>query len=283
MKESIVMSGGGAKGAFQVGVLWELLGGSNPAKPSALYGTSVGALNATGLAFLGIVGLHKVWMDIRNDKDIIKGGGPFRILKALLKRGRGAYSTKPLRAKIEGIVNGKTPAMKAVACRVSLTSGAIDYVESTPQNPNHAAFIDAVHASASIPIIMDTVHEWVDGGVREVAPLKRAIDEGAERIYVIMANPSRENPDYHGRVGGLINIAKRTIEIMCHEIIVNDLRTCHRYNCKAGALGKRVVEVIVYAPPILLLDTLDFKPDRIRAAIQQGREEVARGPVFKTP
>lgn len=48
-KKAFVLSGGSIKGAFQAGVLTDLLT-SNKFRPDAIYGTSVGSLNGAFIA-----------------------------------------------------------------------------------------------------------------------------------------------------------------------------------------------------------------------------------------
>ena len=68
-KLAIVLSGGGAKGAFQVGVLDALIT-THGVKPAIAVGTSTGAIQALGVAQDDIAGLLKVWTGIKGNSDI---------------------------------------------------------------------------------------------------------------------------------------------------------------------------------------------------------------------
>lgn len=74
---AVVLSGGGANGAYEVGVLQALLEGASPAignkplNPSVLTGTSIGAFNAAVLApylppspVKGVEELKRIWLDL---------------------------------------------------------------------------------------------------------------------------------------------------------------------------------------------------------------------------
>src|SRR5437868_3503224 len=74
---AIVLSGGGATGAYEVGVLKALLGGASPAtnfsplRPDIISGTSIGAFNAAALVsrswescLAAVTHLEQVWKDI---------------------------------------------------------------------------------------------------------------------------------------------------------------------------------------------------------------------------
>src|SRR5512145_1211106 len=61
-KRALVLSGGGGRGAFQVGVLEHLE--SIGWKPDIIVGTSIGSMNAAVYAVGGIAQLQKMWESI---------------------------------------------------------------------------------------------------------------------------------------------------------------------------------------------------------------------------
>ena len=63
-KLAIVLSGGGAKGAFQVGVLDALIN-KHGVNPAIVVGTSTGAIQALGVAQQDVAGLVDVWMGLK--------------------------------------------------------------------------------------------------------------------------------------------------------------------------------------------------------------------------
>jgi len=266
MKTAYVLSGGGAKGAFQVGAMQRLddLG----IKPDLIVGTSVGALNAAGYAYQGMAGLSKLWDNIKGNKSIIKLNW-WRLLWA-----KGIYNTKPLKKLLDKVITG-IPNTRAMVTVVDLATGKLSYTSNT-DSINPRDFKESVLASASMPFSMDPVkNSFVDGGVREVAPLKRAIKEGCEKIYVILTNPFESNPDYYDPISkkflGFLHHGIRAIDLMQSEIWSNDLQ-CAKFvneNLKMYP-GKKNIEIIVIAPPKVLIDTLEFDPRKIKLARSQG-------------
>lgn len=277
MNTAFVLSGGGAKGALEAGVISQLV--SNGIKPEAMYGTSTGALNSAGYAYLGAEGLAKNWLSITGKKDVLSPCGISwlwgwtRIIWA-----DGIYSTAPLRKNIDKVLSS-TPICKAVVCYVELESGEILYTDNSSPN-----FANAVQASASIPLIMEPVkwevlvgdketlkkeiHSFVDGGVREQTPLNKAIEDGYDDIYLILANPIVKNPEYFKRSSVLFKwfeSFKRSVDdLMCHEIFLNDL-------VKAADLYQNnKIKIHLYAPDKKYIDTLDFSPTAIRNAYNVG-------------
>ncbi len=108
MKTGLVLSGGGARGAYQVGVLKAIaeLQPKHAHNPfSIISGTSSGAINAVALAAsannfrLAVKKVEKIWRTLHVDRvyesgvlDLMKSGG--RLFTSLLNRGTG--TTRPL-------------------------------------------------------------------------------------------------------------------------------------------------------------------------------------------
>jgi NTE family protein len=90
-KAALVLSGGGAYGAYEIGVIKALFEGKSPStagvalEPDIFVGTSVGGFNAAILAMnkggsnAAIKDLESLWMDKIADKDDGRGNGVYRI------------------------------------------------------------------------------------------------------------------------------------------------------------------------------------------------------------
>lgn len=262
-KVGVVLSGGGAKGAFQVGVLQRLI--EKGVKPSVFFGTSVGALNAAGMAYLGIDDLTKLWLAIKGKNDILCPAW-----WKLLWMG-GLYSMKPLREKLAQVIKGDSMA-EAVVCYVDLPKGQIHYASNLDMSVEE--FRRYVEASAAIPGVMELPDGVLaDGGVREQTPLKQAIKAGCDEIHVILCNPMEENPVDHWLASfpKVASTIMRVIDVMEHEVFLNDILLCDKRNSDPNY---KQITLKVYAPDILLIDTLEFDPAKIRQAMEQGREAV---------
>ena len=118
--------------------------------------------------------------------------------------------------------------------------------------------------------------ELVDGGVRNIAPLRSAIRWGATRVDVILCSPDKvevsEGPH------SLIGIASRSLDLMMNEILRADIRRAHKVNKHVlnrkvegvPSLTKRHIEINVWQPARPVCGTLQFEPRIIREAIQYG-------------
>jgi NTE family protein len=90
-RSALVLSGGGAYGAYELGVIKALVEGRNPATageafdPAVFVGTSVGSLNASILAMNkgglqeSVATLESIWRDQVADKGDGRGNGVYRI------------------------------------------------------------------------------------------------------------------------------------------------------------------------------------------------------------
>ncbi len=269
-KTAFILSGGGAKGAFQVGALRAL--DEAGIRPDVIYGTSVGALNAAGYAYTGLAGLDQLWRSIRRRRDIlsINWKGLFSL------NARGLYTMKPLRKKIRKLVRKNYPTIDAYVCSVDIQNSEVLYTKCGASN-----FARQVEASAAIPVAMEPVDGYVDGGVREQTPLDKAIRDGADNLVVILCNPHKRTMD-NWKIPEwplpLVGIGLRAIEIMEHEIFINDIERCHEYNRQSlngvNPKDKKYIELKVFSPPKLVLNTLEFNAVKIARGIQQGYDTV---------
>jgi NTE family protein len=260
-KIAIVMSGGGAKGAFQVGVLRELI--NNGAKANCYYGTSVGALNSAAMAYSDIDTLENIWLSIKGRSDILS----FNFFSLLFKS--GLYSMKPLRKKLQSIVKG-FPHTEAKVCYTNLVSGEVAYCSN--REVSNDEFIKFTEASAAIPCIMELPNDiYADGGVREQTPLKKAIDDGHDTIYLILCNPITQSPlsEFKLRFPKILSITFRALDLIEHEVYLNDIAVCFAKNQSSNY---RKINLHVFAPAYQMLDTLEFDHEKIKKAILHGKE-----------
>lgn len=263
-KLAIVLSGGGAKGAMQFGILKYLI--EQGIKPNVVYGTSAGSLNAAGYAFTGIEGLEKLWASIKSRSNVFKFN-----FSALILQSSGLFHSRPLQALIKANTQG-IPKCDSYACKVNIETGEIKYVHNSDLD-----YVKSCAASSSIPAICDDVEGWVDGSIREQTPLKRAILDGATKIIVILCNPLTKNPENVKKSNWVKNML-RGVDLMAHELFINDIQSCLYYN-KNKHGDKREVQIEVYAPEKLVLEATDFNQAKIQLAIQYGYEQAQRGPI----
>lgn len=282
---ALVLSGGGSKGAYQVGVLKKLLV-DDGIQYDLVTGISVGAINASVLAQFPLgqevqawEELMSLWSQVRTSK-VRKGWCLVGPIAALWES--SVYNSDPLVKWIQGSLDqGKIigSGRKLRVCAVSWDSGE-SYV-ADELDPDIASW---VAASSSFPVMLSPVSVrgqlWTDGGVRNVTPLGEAIRAGATDIdCVLCADPDLEEPFRSEGRAALPGLMVRALELMSNQIMRADLKICGLKNDLAGPF--RQVNVRVYMPAIDLgdiQDSLDFEQEGIAKMIALGYEDTSAYP-----
>lgn len=256
MKTAYVLAGGGSAGSIQAGVIRALSEGSS-AKPNYIYGTSAGALNAFGYSHLGAEGLVELWKSIKKESDVFK-----KPLWPLLPWRNGFKNADPLRELLKK--NTRTPTVPFSVCSLNLKTGEKTYTKHTDPD-----IINMTVASASMegyiePYIKNGV-AYGDGGAVENVPLKQAILDGAEFIFVILCHPMKDRLDDDWKPDGILSVLGRTYKCRSLEMFRNDIAKVNRKS-KSGRY--RPVHVKVIAPHHDVLDVLDW--DKIPQGLAAG-------------
>ena len=154
------------------------------------------------------------------------------------------------------------------------------YVTAGQDDPDLVRWI---MASSSFPIFfpMEVINDkyysghFTDGGVVNIAPLKDAIDLGANEIDVILASPTKD--EIVKEIPGILGQIMRVLELMSTEILINDLKVCNEINANLSNVfsGKRQIKIRVFEPKKILTDnSLDFNPEKIKQMYQIGKFSV---------
>jgi len=280
MKKALVLTGGGVKGAFQVGALYHLLVDLGK-EFDIITGISVGALNGSFLAQYNkedlkqaIVDLWDLWLIIDNDR-IRKSWKPFGFIHYLWEK--SLYNSSPL----ENLIDEHLDLEKLKNSNIILNVGAQAVGSGVYRKfcGKDSTIKDAVKASAAFPVFLKAVEIegdlYVDGGVKEVAPLRHAIGLGAEHITIINTGPL-DSITVNPRDISFIEYPMRMIELQGDEIVKDDLREFIETNelLRSGKLidsPKRIIEYDYIEPEKRLVkNPLEFNPKRIREMIQLG-------------
>ena len=305
---AIVLSGGGAKGAFQVGVLDELVT-RRGVSADVFAGVSTGAIQALGGAQDDVPGLVAAWLSLRGNRDAYRAK-PLGLAGGLLGAD-SLYDPAPIRARIRSFADEarlRATGKKLLLGVVSLTSGRFRTIDETVPR-----IADWVYASAAIPVFFPPLRtrgadgseeQWVDGGVRDVTPLGAALDQAPRAVIVVMASPPTPDAARTREYRSLVSVALRSVGILHSEVMANDTAQAGLINdliaaraaqaralADAGMTGPAAAAVLapldahlrryrfapirIIAPDREYSDTLEFEPARIRAAIDAGQRAVA--------
>ncbi len=282
-KVALVLSGGGAKGAFQAGA--EAYAREEKGYDwSIIAGVSVGALNGGMLAMEKYARLKELWDTMSNDRVYTGRFNLWAVLRMVFGA-RSALGNKPLEKLIMGEFDPQLIKKDLRVGAVSLTSGEYKIFK-----PDHPGFAKAVLASTTMPIIWPPVQmsppysEMVDGGVRNVSPLGDVLDDDPDEVIIINCSPDEPNA-LNKPLKGALDIAMRTIDVMVNEIFVGDMREFVRINHNVKEAEKANVtlhnekgkeykyfEHHIIAPEQHLGDSLDFSQETVQRSIRAGRE-----------
>jgi len=300
MKKALVLSGGSIKGAFQAGAIAEVF--KSGFVPDAVYGTSVGSLNGgflTERAGRAVAegkspiwpeigsALEKFWLEqVTSFKKIGRKRNIFELAYGVLcDQFDGFIDTKKLRELIHQelkVENLRQAPIGFSACAVNITNAEAVYAK-----PQDADIIDYIIASTAIPLTMPISmignQPFVDGGIREVAPLREAIKDGADEIMIIVCMPEDLGGASFNRKN-VFELVERFMDIVENEIVNNDIRECDAINqftppdgvplTDGPFKGKRYIKLTIIRPdnPIAI-DLENFTPEDIKNAISTGHSK----------
>lgn len=192
-----VLSGGGARGAVQVGMMEVLL--DHGIVPHALVGTSVGALNAAFMGFrpdrLRVQELRARWLRL-STRDIFPGGTLTRV-GHLLRQRPYLFSSAALArliaewVSVDRLEDLPTP-VRIVTTPLAGNSAVYHRRGSIDQLLLASTAVPAVFAPVSLPASCGFPGPHVDGGVSDLVPLSGAADLAPTRVFVLDASvPAR--------------------------------------------------------------------------------------------
>jgi NTE family protein len=184
-KTAFVLSGGGNRGALQVGMLRALL--EHRIRPDIVVGCSVGALNGAAMAAqptLATVGrLQDLWLSLDDDDIFPSGLLPSTVQLAL--KGESIHGNEGLRRVIEELL----PVRTFEALEVPFECVATDVDAAAEHWFSRGPLVEALLASAALPAVLPIVHidgiRYLDGGIVNDVPVVRAVELGATHVYVL--------------------------------------------------------------------------------------------------
>lgn len=202
---------------------------------------------------------------------------------ALWSRFDGLVKTDPLRALVRREIieaNLRRSPVAFHAGTVKLADGEIVYAKLAFPN-----LLESIIASTAIPIMMPLSmigdRPFDDGGLRDIAPLKQAIDAGATEIVCIACQPLRSGAASFNRKN-LLHLVDRVVTVQTCEILRNDLKLASYINeycprdgtrVEAGPLrGYRYIPIRIIQPAVPIEVQLDsFTAADIATMLDLGR------------
>ncbi len=234
---ALVLSGGGALGAFQVGAekyLREVKG----YRWDLIAGISIGAINGAMLAMGKHEPLYELWSSKISNERAYGSLGRLHVT-GLFHGFRSVYTLKKMKDLVASELRGGTFQVPLRVGAVSLITGEYQVFKSE-EHPQDV-ILEAMLASAAVPIIRPPVDvrphhpQMVDGGIRNTSPigdvlgdlavLAKKFDKEHDEIEIVMINCLPRDP---GRSTwhwwNLVRIGMRQYDVMVNEIFVEDIK-----------------------------------------------------------
>ncbi|NCN10119.1 MAG: patatin-like phospholipase family protein [Leptospira sp.] len=187
-KTALVLSGGGARGAYQAGVLKYLE--EIQFRPDFIAGTSVGAINTVAIAS-GMDSAHLIhlWESIEKDK-VFHYSIWRTIWRFLTRKFTPIVDITPLQNLLEENIDlqaCKESKKKIFISAVDILSAKLKYFS------NEEITLAHILASSAIPLVfpwqyLNGIPHW-DGGLMANTPIQPVIEAGARDIIVVLLSP----------------------------------------------------------------------------------------------
>jgi len=270
---ALVLSGGGAKGAWEAGVAAALIRGGLPIQLVA--GSSVGALNAAMIADGRIDRLEELWRALTRDQVyamrpsvFFAGLLPGWLTLLVLDRTGSLFDAQPLRKLIGNSLD--LDRVRASPVRVVVTT--TDLVRRQRRLfDNRTISIDALMAATAVPGAFPPVEVdgdlLVDGGLTGRAPILEALEGGGplDRVVVLLSYATNER-------GEPPTTLRRALEESLEMAMVHQIRR----DAELARLRYPGVDFQLLVPSAPLdLRPLDFDPSGLARALELGRRDGA--------
>ena len=295
---ALVFSGGNIKGAYQAGIVSTLLQAGYV--PEIATGISVGALNAGYLAGLAPAGSTPDWPAIGRKveafwREHVTSPGSFVTRRGkldilwnlIITRWNGLLDTEPLVDVVRRELATADPRKTALRLRigtVNIVSGDLVYKDSAEPK-----LVDYIIASTAEPVAMPlrTIDEqaYYDGGLRDIAPLKQAIELGATGVVCALCQTVGVAPvEPHFNRGDVFHLVSRVVAIVSNEIVRNDIETflevnrqVQRDSTQPMVADKRFIPILVIRPLVPIpFDVEHFTSADIARMIELGKADTVR-------
>lgn len=248
---TVVLTGEGAKGSFQAGVIRKLQ--MDGVYIDKYVGISSGALNAFLFSQIKPGPVVNSLMALEGIGDV------FRFNYFTFPWNLGLFNTGPIRRKLESLLHHHRLPLEerkpAVIADVNYKTGNIRYTDLS-KIPT-SKMVDRVLSAISIAgLITPTIPDHFDAGARDINPLSWEMEHGKSNdIRMIFGRPIKTAPFEPKK--GLFKFAIqafRSMDLSMHGDSVRDLTEASRMK----TLGRHNKDVFVYEPLSKLYDPLDF-------------------------
>jgi NTE family protein len=183
--QAFVLGGGGRLGAAEVGMLRALADAG--VRPDLVLGTSIGAVNGVAIAADpgadGVAHLRSLWTEV--DHSGVFGGSLVDRIRHLARTRTSLHSNEPLRRLLERALDVRR--FDELAVPFQCVAACIETADAHWFADGD--LVPAVLASCAVPGLLPAVRigdrHYLDGGIVESIPVRRALELGATEVFVL--------------------------------------------------------------------------------------------------
>ena len=216
-KIGMVLSGGGARGALEVGAMKVIL---KKIMPDLIIGTSIGSINGAFVASGGTADeLEEIWLHVSRRLLFPRN---FSLFFKLFKA-----ESMSKNINLKEILQRVMKKEYLEDCAIPLYINATRLSDGDSIFFNKGNIIDAVMASCAIPPLyppysIDGIH-YLDGGVSTSNGVKKAVDLGCDTIIVLDSSNTKRMFNFEG----IFDVTRHAFHIMFRKSLLNEIARCH--------------------------------------------------------
>ena len=245
VKTALVLSGGGAKGAYQVGVIEELL--DRGVKFDLVTGSSIGAFNGALLAEFINSGLsnqqiiqryNQIWREV---KDFLRLNWseffkyfftPFKVSSLFTNK----FMKKILKKYIpENRIFSAYNKCQLSVTGTNLNDYELEVFDFNSRTPVNKAVLASMAYPGALPAVNINNDFYIDGGTLNNAPLKEAILWGAKLIFVVFLTPLKtisgpDHPQEDKKYFSALDVLGNLMDLATDKLMYGDLKNAVKIN-----------------------------------------------------
>jgi len=273
-----VLSGGGARGAYEIGVLKALK--EQGVEYDLAFGTSIGGINAAFYVQGKIDRVEELWNSLKAT-DIFRFPNIEQIRSILRGSRWGLFDTSPLEELLYREMNLEK--FKASSTKVGFLTTDLCTLETRLITSDDITtleeLIDTLMASSALPILfpartLSGEGFWIDGGLVRNTPIQTAINMGAKEIHIVLVEAETDGVC----PSNMMQVLARCADILLYASARDGIRLVHEYNklVTSGQFAEAEVDVQpliikVFQPSDKVNTTiLGIDPLRSMRLIEQG-------------
>lgn len=274
-KTALILSGGGARGAYEVGVYKAMM--EHGITFDLVIGTSIGAINAACIAQDDFERWQRMWCGIKSS-DVFHPLTLRRITQLMRGQCKGIFDNSPLEKLLRRELDFDKIKMSPTIvgwCMTDLCTQATS-LATADMMADFDELIDTLMATSAVPIAFPPRSVagsglYIDGGLVRNTPMKFALELGIQEIYAVMLHSNTpDNVPAH-----FLEYFDRVMDVMFDSSAKNAIGFAHFYN---HVISQNPTETplrlhVLRPRKVMRTKLLGFEPAQTEQLIADGYED----------